>query len=230
MAQDQPSKIRQLLKVSRLRLISQTMSLIVIYLSLTGLVGLIGTSLLSNGLVVPVYACWYPSGRTVTCFIWALQTSIFPFFNPTTIVTVLALFAGMTLLLGRFWCGWICPMGFVEDLEARLRHQVLRIRHGKVSDKLNDSLSQFRYVILALVLIISFIVGSELFLTTFGRARADEFSVPFCQVCPVRPLFVLFETEGLGTMAKSNVYAWYGIGVWVGQYSRRSTYSFSHCS
>src|SRR3990170_1326558 len=187
MTQKQPSTIRRLLTVSRLRLISQAASLTVIYFALTGLVGLIGTSLLANGLTIPAYACWYPRGRTVTCWVWSIQTAIFPFFNLITIATVAGLLIGFTLLLGRFWCGWVCPMGFLEDLETRLRTQVFRMRYGKVSDRLNANLSQLRYVVLAVILIISFIIGSELFLTSFGtpqqgRAVADSLSVPFCQV------------------------------------------------
>src|SRR4030067_1853256 len=144
MPQKQPSMIQRLLTVSRLRLISQFASLVVIYFALTGLVGLIGTQLLANGLTIPAYACWYPRGRTVTCWVWSIQTAVFPFFNLVTIATVAGLLIGFTLLLGRFWCGWVCPMGFLEDLEARLRTQVFHIRHGKVSERLNVSLSQLR--------------------------------------------------------------------------------------
>jgi Pyruvate/2-oxoacid:ferredoxin oxidoreductase delta subunit len=91
------------------------------------------------------------------------------------------------------------------------------MRHGKVSEGLGANLSQLRYVILAVIIIISFIVGSEFFITSYGRAAADSISVPFCQVCPIKPLFVLTQTE-LGMMSESVTYAWYGIGVWEGFY------------
>ncbi len=205
MTHTQPSRIRRAFKVSRLRLISQTASLIVIYLGLTGLVKLIGTSLLSNGLVLPVYACWYPQGRTVTCFIWSIQTAIFPILNPRAIAIIIGLFIGMTILVGRFWCGWICPMGFVEDLEARLRHQVLRVKNRKISDGMNRNLGQLRYVILAVFLTICFLVGSELFIATFGKPFSDNFAQPFCQVCPIKPLFVFLQSSILGVAPQLNV-------------------------
>ena len=34
-----------------------------------------------DGLSVPVLACYYPSGRSVTCPIWQIQSYIFPFWE-----------------------------------------------------------------------------------------------------------------------------------------------------
>ena len=33
------------------------------------------------GLPAPVFGCYYPCGRTVTCALWQIQTYIYPFFN-----------------------------------------------------------------------------------------------------------------------------------------------------
>src|SRR3990170_6912592 len=46
---------------------------------------LLGADVLGNqfpdGFSVPILACCYPNGRTVTCAIWQLQAYIFPFWN-----------------------------------------------------------------------------------------------------------------------------------------------------
>ena len=34
-----------------------------------------------DGLSVPILACYYPNGRTVTCALWQIQAYIFPFWN-----------------------------------------------------------------------------------------------------------------------------------------------------
>jgi ferredoxin-type protein NapH len=54
---------------------------------------------------------------------------------------------GMTIFLGRIYCGWICPFGLVMDLEILLR-KTLKIRYRIIPDKLNMSLHQARYVLL----------------------------------------------------------------------------------
>ena len=89
-----------------------------------------------DGISVPVLACWYPSGRTVTCPIWQMQAYIFPFWNTgsgfgwnifytTTGLERLAIVFGlvivMAIVLGRFFCGWICPFGLYMDLMIRVR-------------------------------------------------------------------------------------------------------------
>jgi ferredoxin-type protein NapH len=55
----------------------------------------------------------------------------------------------MTIVLGRLFCGWMCPFGFYMDLISLVR-KAFRIRYRLLSDKLNITLNRFRYVILAI--------------------------------------------------------------------------------
>ncbi len=64
---------------------------------------------------------------------------------------VIALF-GLTLFLGRFFCGWLCPFGLIMDLEIFVR-KVLKKGHRLVPDKLNIALHKSRYVILLFFLL-----------------------------------------------------------------------------
>ena len=60
---------------------------------------------------------------------------------------------GATLILGKFFCGWICPFGLYMDLITLLR-RALRIRYWVLSERVNMILHKLRYVI-ALVIVSS---------------------------------------------------------------------------
>jgi len=64
-----------------------------------------------------------------------------------------------TLLLGRVFCSWICPAGFLFELSGKLRRvlRMLELRPGKVRLWHGN-----KYVLLALGLAVSFVVGLPL--------------------------------------------------------------------
>ena len=230
-------------RVSALRLFIQIAAVSLIFLGLSiGPFGLqnqplgnapsnvlVGTNIFGvrfpDGISVPVLACWYPSGRTVTCPIWQLQTYIFPFWNIglgwgiyyTTfgierLAFVFGLVSVMSLVLGRFFCGWICPFGLYMDLMIRVR-KIFRKPHLNFSEKMNTGLRQLRYVIIAVFLVLSVIFGSEAIAglqlipgTQTGGYVTNYFNAPFCLVCPMRPLCVLVESA-LGFMNASYVFS-----------------------
>ena len=194
---------------------------------------LLGADVLGNqfpdGISVPILACYYPNGRTVTCAIWQLQAYIFPFWShprgyevlySTSGLEKLAIVVGMivvaSVILGRFFCGWLCPFGLYQDVLTRLRKSS-RLRHLSFSDKTSAKLGQSRYIIIAVFLILSVIFGSYAILGTElipgtrpGGPEGVEAGIvgninePFCLVCPMRPLCVLVEC-GIGAMKYSYV-------------------------
>jgi ferredoxin-type protein NapH len=194
---------------------------------------LLGTNLLGtqmpDGIPVPILACYYPNGRTVTCPLWQLQAYIFPFWNYprgyevfyTTsglekIGIVIGAMVGMSLVLGRAFCGWLCPFGLYQDLLTRVRKSA-RLRHLTFSAKTNTKLGQSRYVIIAVFLILSVIFGSYAIFgtqivpgTKAGGPEGTEAGIvsninePFCLVCPMRPL-CLFVESGVGSMYYSYI-------------------------
>ena len=169
---------------------------------------------LPDGLSLPVLACWYPCGRTITCPLWQIQTYIYPFWNAghgwgvdyvlpglTRLAIIVGIIVVAAILLGRFWCGWICPFGLYMDLISRLR-KALRIKHRSFSKNFNDKFHQLSYVILAAMIILSVIFASEAIAgtqlipgTQNGGFINTYFSAPFCQVCPMKPLCMLTETS-----------------------------------
>jgi len=194
---------------------------------------LVGANFFGNqfpdGLSVPILACYYPNGRTVTCPIWQIQAYIFPFWNyprgyevfySTSGLEKLAIVFGLvavaSVVLGRFFCGWLCPFGLYMDMLTRIR-KALRLRHLRFSDKTNTALGQSRYIIIAVFLILSVIFGSYAIFGTQlipgtrpGGPEGTEagnvgyLNEPFCLVCPMRPLCVLVECA-IGSMKWSYV-------------------------
>jgi ferredoxin-type protein NapH len=183
---------------------------------------LLGGQLLGNqfpdGFSVPFLSCYYPNGRTVTCAIWQLQAYVFPFWNyprgyevtySTSGLEKLAIVVGSLIaacvVLGRSFCGWICPFGLYQDLLTRLRKSA-RLRHFSTSIKTNKKLGQVSYLIIAAFMILSVIFasyaifGTELVPGTVpGGPEGTEAGIvsninePFCLVCPARPLCIGIE-------------------------------------
>jgi polyferredoxin len=62
----------------------------------------------------------------------------------------------ITLVVGRFFCGWICPFGFYMDLVTLLR-KFFKKRYWNLPERLNRNLHRLRYAILAVILILPFV-------------------------------------------------------------------------
>jgi polyferredoxin len=60
---------------------------------------------------------------------------------------------GITIFLGRIYCGWFCPLGLVMDIAVLFR-KTFKIRYRNLSEKLNMRLHQLRYAILLFFLLI----------------------------------------------------------------------------
>ena len=174
-----------------------------------------------DGLPAPFFACYYPCGKTVTCALWQIQTYIYPFFNvgggwgvhySSTGLERLAVVFGIIIvaavILGRVFCGWVCPFGLYLDLMTRLR-KALKVKRRNFSDKFNTKFHQLSYLILAVIIIISVVFGSQAIAgaqlvpsTQKGGFVWNYFSAPFCQVCPMKPLCILSEVS-VGLMQPS---------------------------
>ncbi len=194
---------------------------------------LLGADILGNqfpdGISVPFLACYYPNGRTVTCAIWQLQAYIFPFWDyprgyqvnystsgPEKLAIVLGSLIVACVVLGRSFCGWLCPFGLYQDLLTRVR-KATRLRHLSVSDKTNKKLIQSSFVIIAVLLLLSVIFGSYAIFGTEivpgtipGGPEGTEAGIvsninePFCLICPARPLCIAVECA-IGAMDWSYV-------------------------
>jgi ferredoxin-type protein NapH len=129
--------------------------------------------------------------------------AIFYIFTYTIpLLYVLIILLVMTLLVGRFFCGWLCPFALIMDLESLLR-KALKVRHRVIPDKLNRSLHKFRYVLLMFFLLIPIALW---FLepppnTDFAILMAQVLAGPFrpysILLAPMIPLVVSWTTAPL---------------------------------
>ena len=111
---------------------------------------------------------------------------------------ILAVILIASIVLGRFFCGWICPLGLYMDVLTFVR-KAFKIGYISISDKLNKYLHIFRYVLLLLFIILAGIMSvieppSTLNLLTFLLFR---FAGPFAHLnillSPLVPLIVPWE-------------------------------------
>jgi polyferredoxin len=79
----------------------------------------------------------------------------FLFTYPIRPLFILAFILIMPIVLGRFFCGWICPFGLYMDVITLIR-KAFQIRYRILSDRLNKFLHNFRYVLILFFLLLPF--------------------------------------------------------------------------
>lgn len=82
--------------------------------------------------------------------------SLYFLFSIKPVIPLLYILIGWfvaTAILGRFFCGWICPFAFLMDIESVIR-KILKIRYRLIPDKLNIALHKGRYLILIVFLLL----------------------------------------------------------------------------
>lgn len=67
----------------------------------------------------------------------------------------------MTILLGRFFCGWVCVFGAYNDLINEISKNVFKIKF-KINDELDFVLKYLKYLILAIIMVLSWTLGSSI--------------------------------------------------------------------
>jgi polyferredoxin len=98
----------------------------------------------------------------------------------------LVVFIVLASLLGRLWCGWVCPLGLVSDWLTSLRKR-LGLSGLTFSPAARKALAAIRHVLLAYLALGPILI-------TLGLLHPD-FYLPFCQICPGKSLLPLFEGQ-----------------------------------
>ena len=144
------------------------------------------------GQALPCFSCPYVAGCGGHCYLMALQSNWWGLQMPLAALAggfglkalaLFGLFVLLVLLLGKTWCGWLCPFGLLQDWLTMLR-QRLGIPEAQMRWAARDRLRIIKYLLLAYLLII------PLFIAHAGLH--SDFSLPFCQICPAKPLMPLF--------------------------------------
>jgi ferredoxin-type protein NapH len=152
--------------VSKLRWTTQLLALVVANLGVF--------AVLKTGLPCPFFYCYACPAAAFACPIGVFQNYAalqqFPFYA----LGVVGLFG---LVLGRFWCGWACPFGLVQDLVSLVRgwrgRDILRLPRG----------AWIKFVVLFAVVVLAWAAGETL----------------FCKVCPAGSLFAAIPQRFVST-------------------------------
>jgi polyferredoxin len=139
---------------------------------------------------LPTFACVFNTDRGGSCYLMGFQHQMaLPLdrlFSGRGIGVLIGLasFIGWFILLNKSWCGFICPLGTIQDWLIKLR-QKFRIRPAEYSASMFGGLSTVKYFLLVLLILIPMAMGNSFFgLPTLNH----DFAVPFCMICPGRTL------------------------------------------
>ncbi|UTC67452.1 MULTISPECIES: 4Fe-4S binding protein [unclassified Treponema] len=146
---------------------------------------------------MPVLNCYSCPGALFGCPIGSIQATIgsnkfsFAFY----VVGLLSLFA---IAAGRFFCGYICPFGFFQDLLDKIP-----LKKIKVPQKINKILKYLKYFILAF------------FVFVLPFAMQDKFGLSdpyFCKyICPSGILFGAIPLISVNQALTSSLGALFGL-------------------
>jgi ferredoxin-type protein NapH len=131
------------------------------------------------------------------------MAAIFYIFTYTIpLLYVLIILLVMTLFLGRFFCGWLCPFAFLMDIESVFR-KALKIRYRMIPDRLNKALHSFRYVLLLFFLLIPIVLWilepppNVDFAVLYAEVLAGPFRPYSILLAPLIPVIVSWTTAPL---------------------------------
>lgn len=142
---------------------------------------------------LPCFSCPYVSGCGGSCYLMALQGNWWGLQMSTTDMMTamgleslahLGIFILLVILLNKFWCGWICPFGVVQDWLTYLRRR-LAIHEAQFRWLTRDRLKTVKWILLAYLLIVPLLIAHA--------GGHYDLHLPFCRsICPAKPLMPLF--------------------------------------
>ena len=170
--------------VERVRLVCQYLSFILLMYG--------GRFNIRLGSSLPCLSCPFVSGCAGHCYLMALQRShvgfqtSFDMIFSSGIIHILWPFAVFLLFfipLSKLWCAWICPFCLFQDWVTMIRKK-LGIRPAVWTRATRQRLKPVKYVLLVLMILIPLAVANA--------GLHPDWGLPFCQICPARPLLPMF--------------------------------------
>ncbi|MDR0576143.1 MAG: 4Fe-4S binding protein [Candidatus Accumulibacter sp.] len=146
------------------------------------------------GPALPCFGCPFVPGCGGYCYLMGLQGYIGFGMNAAALAGMglwralgwMLAFTLLVALLGKTWCGWICPFGLLQDWLAALRKR-LGVRERLISTPAMERLAWVKYGFLVYMAVIPP-------LATMGFLPED-FHLPFCNICPGKSILPLFAGE-----------------------------------
>jgi len=114
----------------------------------------------------------------------ALAAGAFTFSTILPVLTTLLTFLVLFVLLNKAFCGWLCPLGFFQEVVGMIGQKLRLNRTESLDDKLVDRIRPAKWLMLGL-LVILFPLASGLGFV------GPELGDPFCKICPSRIMTTL---------------------------------------
>lgn len=142
------------------------------------------------GTHLPMFSCGFnEEGRAGVCYLLPLQHQLSrPWpqlfgFAGISVLTGFGIFFLWFIVLNKGWCGYVCPLGTIQDWITALRRR-LGARYSRYTQGQFRQLSRIKYLLLALMVLIPLGIGGGWFSRDLGT--------PFCLICPGRMILPMF--------------------------------------
>jgi len=127
---------------------------------------------------MPLTACYYQHrGVFSGCALLFVSESLGHLSPLVQITPYLLLLLVLMFAVGRLWCGWVCPFGFLGDVLGGIR-KLLGLDHVRLSRRVRDGLVWTKYSLLAATVLLSVLAA----VPALAHYRPSLFN-SFCQVC-----------------------------------------------
>jgi ferredoxin len=139
----------------------------------------------------PTLSCEFVQNKVIKCYLLDLQRSLM---NGASnwymgLIEPTVFFLAFCLLLGRAWCGWICPLGFLQDCIGWIR-AALGLGYLRSGPRAKRVYAVTAYSLLGMTVFLSFFLGrpeSRLYAGP-NTSRSDNSSrtgtrIRNCQFC-----------------------------------------------
>jgi polyferredoxin len=166
------------------------------------------------GSALPCFACPFVPGCGGFCYLMGLQGYIgFGLVAGAAagkeVLVALGwflVFVVSVALLGKVWCGWICPFGLIQDWLSWLRKK-LGVRERYLSLGGKKAIGSIKHIFLILIVTLPPLITAKIL--------PPDLYLPFCNICPGKLLLPLFagETKYLALNLDNAVTLWVSVAL-----------------
>lgn len=144
---------------------------------------------------LPTFACVFnPEGTGGKCYLGMIQHDLdhpwqaFLGFTGIAFLISLFIFVLWVWVLNKAWCGYVCPLGTMQDWLTSLRKK-LKVKFIEYDWANRESIKKVKWILLILLLLLPFMVSNSL----LGLPKLPGgLTMPFCDICPGRMLIPAF--------------------------------------
>lgn len=153
-----------------------------------------GYFLIDVGQSIPTFTCPYNTGSPGTCYLISIQHNLHTTwdqlfsFRGLAFLTGLGSFVLFFIIFNKSWCGFMCPLGTLQDWITKIRKLTLT-RFTRYDEMSFRRLKKVKYIFLILLILIPLGMSNSF----FGLPEiSHDMGAPFCQICPGRTILPLF--------------------------------------